>query len=199
MLTFDSATSAQTPCQGAPSAEGTGRKARLDAIRRDLEPLRQQAIERENPRQWLLEAAPCISEALREGVPKETVLRVLATHGYRGTRSAFLYFVKHRLKRELLRQGVTSENRIREKLALHPGDGAGEEPGTASKREPCRSKATGIGDPRGLREGLAGPCGCSQAPRTVFKAVAPKQENEFERRLAEAIRQRKACGEWQAV
>jgi hypothetical protein len=198
-MSLDPATSAQTPYERDCPAEEAGRKAWLDAVRRDLEPLRQQALERENPRQWLLEAAPCIDEALREGVPKETVLPVLATHGYRGTRSMFLYFVKHRLKQELLRQDVTPEGWVREKPAPRPGDGAGEELKTVSKREPRRSKAAGIGDPRGLRERLAGPCGRSQAPGTVFKAVAPKQENEFERRLAEASRQRKACGEWQAV
>jgi len=198
-MSLDSVTLAQTPYDGEPPAAETGRKAWLAAIRRDLEPLRQQAVERENPRHWLLEAAPCIDEALREGVPKETVLRVLVTHGYRGTRSTFLYFVKHRLKRELVRQGVTPEGWVREKPAPHPGDGAGGELKSISKWEPCRSKAAGIRDPRGLRERLAGPRDRGQAPRTVFKAVAPKQENEFERRLAEAIRQRKASGEWQAV
>lgn len=192
-MSFDSATSAQTTHEGEPPAEDAGRKAWLAAIRRDLEPLRQQALERENPRQWLLEAASCIDEALREGVPKETVLRVLVTHGYRGTRSAFMYFVRHHLKRELLRQGVTSEGWTRaKKLTPHPGASGGGKPGTASK-------APRVQGPRGLRERLAGPCDRDRGPRTVFKAVAPKQENEFERRLAEAIRQRKACGEWQAV
>jgi len=196
---LDSVTSAQTPQEGESPAGEAGREAWLAAIRRDLEPLRQQALERKNPRQWLLEAAPCIDEALRGGVPKETVLRVLAAHGYRGTRSTFLYFVKHRLKREPLRQGVTPEGWVQRKPAPRPGDGAGEEPKPVSRREPRRPEAAGIRDPRGLRQRRAGPCEGGQAARTVFKAVAPKQENEFERRLAEAIRQRKANGERQAL
>ena len=105
----------------------------------------------------------------------------------------FMYFLKKRLERELIRQGITPEGWTSERLPPGPGEGASGGPKVAFKREPRRKVQ------RPQRARLTGRHAPAQAPPTVFKAGAQRQESEFEQRLAEAVRQRKARGQWHNV
>lgn len=172
----------------------------LAAIQRDLEPLRGAARDKEKPRQraLLVEAAPCIHEALKDGVAKETVFKVLAQRGYRGTRESFFYFVKRHLERELIRQGITPEGWTLKSTVPTPGDGAQRQTGTVFVRKPRQPRVHRGRKPSWTpREPAAGQR--ERSSFTVFKPGAQRQASEFEQRLAEAVRQRRARGEWQNV
>jgi hypothetical protein len=180
--------------------EGAERENFLSAVRRDLRVLREEARRQEKPRQRLVEAAPFIYEALRDGVRKEAILRVLSSRGYTGTRAMFMYFLKKHLERELIRQGVTPEGWV---LAKIPGDAVvaseGPEPQMGIKRDPSKRRVK-----RSKKQGktiskLVELRSTHESTVKVFKDGPEQEESEFDKRLGAAITQRKKSGDWEKV
>lgn len=180
--------------------EAAERENFLAAVRRDLRVLRDEARRQEKPRQRLVEAAPFIYEALRDGVRKEAILRVLSRRGYTGTRAMFMYFLKKHLERELIRQGVTPEGWV---LAKIPGDaaspGEGPEPKMGIKREPSKKRVRGTEKQRQTISKLAELRSSHESTVKVFKDEPEQEESEFDKRLGAAMAQRKKSGEWEKV
>jgi hypothetical protein len=180
--------------------EGAERENFLAAVRRDLRVLRDEARRQEKPRQRLVEAAPFIYEALKDGVRKEAILRVLSRRGYTGTRAMFLYFLKKHLERELIRQGVTPEGWV---LAKIPGDAAspseGQEPKIGIKREPSKRRVKRSEKQRQTITKLADLRSSHEPTVKVFKDGPKAEESEFDKRLGAAIAQRTKSGDWKKV
>jgi hypothetical protein len=180
--------------------EGAERENFLTAVRCDLEVLREEARRHEKPRQRLVEAAPFVYEALKDGVRKEAILRVLARRGYTGTRAMFLYFLKTHLERELIKQGVTPDGWVLTKISRDAADSAEDkEPQMGLKRESSGKRARRTEKQRETINRLVEQRSSREATVKVFKDGLTKEESEFNRRLAEAIRQRKKSGEWEKV
>ena len=173
--------------------EGAERESFLAAVKRDLEDLRQEVRRHEKPRQRLVEVAPFIYEALKDGVRKEAILRVLARRGYTGTRAMFLYFLKKHLERELIRQGITPQGWVSTEVA----GGAGQAP-MVLKREPAKKQVRRTEKQEQALQRLARRRSSAESRVIVFKEGS-KQESEFEKRLGEAIKERKKRGEWEKL
>jgi hypothetical protein len=174
--------------------EGAERESFLVAVKRDLEDLRQEVRRHEKPRQRLVEAAPFIYAALKDGVRKEAILRVLARRGYTGTRAMFLYFLKKHLDRELIKQGITPEGWS--KREIDAGEG---QPRAVLKREPGKKRLSNPERRRQTVQKLAAQRAAAESTVKVFKEGSKKEETEFDRRLGEAIKQRKQRGDWEDV
>lgn len=172
--------------------EGAERESFLAAVKRDLEDLRQEVRRHEKPRQRLVEAAPFIYEALKDGVRKEAILRVLARRGYTGTRAMFLYFLKKHLERELIRQGITPQGWVSTEVA----GGAGQP--MVLKREPAKKQVRRTEKHELALQRLARRRSSAESTVSVFKEGS-KQESEFEKRLGEAIKERKKRGDWEKL
>lgn len=180
--------------------EGAERENFLAAVRRDLRVLRDEARRQEKPRQRLVEAAPFIYEALRDGVRKEAILRVLSRRGYTGTRAMFLYFLKQHLERELIRQGVTPEGWVLAKIPGEAGSpGEGPEPKMGIKREPSKKRVRVTEKQRQTISKLAELRSSHESTVKVFKDGPEQEESEFDKRLGAAITQRKKSGDWEKV
>jgi len=180
--------------------EGAEGESFLAAVRCDLEVLREEARRQEKPRQRLVEAAPFIYEALKDGVRKEAILRVLARRGYTGTRAMFLYFLKKHLERELIKQGLTPEGWVLAKIPGEAADsGGGLEPQMGLKREPSKKRVRRTEKQRQIINKLVEQRSSREATVKVFKDGSKKVESEFDKRLADAIKQRKKSGEWEKV
>ena len=175
--------------------EGAERESFLAAVKRDLQNLREEVRRHEKPRQRLVEAAPFIYAALRDGVRKEAILRVLARRGYTGTRAMFLYFLKKHLDRELIKQGITPEGWAKKQVESREGEPAR----TVLKREPGRKRLPRAERRRESVEKLAGQRASAESSIKVFKDSSKKEETAFDRRLGNAIKHRKERGEWKDV
>jgi hypothetical protein len=174
--------------------EGAERESFLAAVRGDLENLREEVRRQEKPRERLVEAAPLIYEALKGGVKKEAILRVLARRGYTGTRAMFLYFLKKHLERELIKQGITPDGWRTKPLDT---DNGGQQ--TALKRAPEKMQVLRRERRRETIQKLATDRAAVGGTIKVFKEDSAKEETEFDRRLGEAIRQRKKSGDWEKL
>ena len=180
--------------------EGAERENFLAAVRRDLRVLRDEAQRQEKPRQRLVEAAPFIYEAVRDGVRKEAILRVLSRRGYTGTRAMFMYFLKKHLERELIRQGITPEGWVLAKIpsdAASPGEGP--ELPIGIKRDPSKRRVKRSEKQRHTITKLVELRSTHEPTVKVFKAGPKTEESEFDKRLGAAIAQRKKIGDWEKV